>query len=331
MFNQKKFIVSHAPFWHDGSWISERSYHIMLAALPALILGLLQYGMPAVGVVCLSISSAILWELAFNKIAKQPETIGDGNAALIGLLFAMLLPATTPCWLVIVGTMLAVIIGKHIFGGIGNNPFNPVVLAVAMLMVSWGKYFDFDRALVNYDLQFAAVYPLTLLKHATKNVVENPELFNIPDIVASFPAVDLLKGKQVGGIGSTFGLGLIFGGVYLMIRGFIRWEISISFLAGIFLTAMLFHLSDPVRYAGPAFHLLTGYTLIGAFFLATEDSSSPVNFVPMLLYGALGGLMTVLIRNVGSYVDGVVYAILVINLVNPLLDKIRPKAIGKVV
>ena len=116
-----------------------------------------------------------------------------------------------------------------------------------------------------------------------------------------------------------------------MIRGFIRWEISLSFLAGIFVTAFVFHLVDPVRFVGPAFHIFTGYTLIGAFFLITDDSSSPVNFIPMLIYGAVGGVMTVLIRNIGGYIDGVIMTTLLINLINPLLDKIRPKAMGKVV
>ena len=137
-------------------------------------------------------------------------------------------------------------------------------------------------------------------------------------------------GRQVGGLGSTCGLAIAIGGIYLILRGIIRWEISIAFILGVFISAMLFNMSDPVRYAPPAFHLLTGYTLIGAFFLATESSSSPVNFIPMLVYGALGGVMTVLIRNIGAYVDGVIFAILLINLINPLVDKIRPKAIGKV-
>ncbi|MBW1867348.1 MAG: RnfABCDGE type electron transport complex subunit D, partial [Deltaproteobacteria bacterium] len=141
----------------------------------------------------------------------------------------------------------------------------------------------------------------------------------------------LLLGQQTGGIGSSFGLGLILGGIYLVIRGYIRWEISLSFLGGVLITAWLFQLSDPAVYAGPVFHLLTGYTLIGAFFLATENSSSPVNFLPMLIYGAGGGIMTVLIRNIGIYIDGVLLAILLMNLINPMLDKIRPKALGKVV
>jgi electron transport complex protein RnfD len=116
MFDQKKFVVSHAPFLHDESRISERSYNIMLAALPAVLFGLVHYGIPALGVVSLSISSSIIWEFLMNYVTKRPKSIGDGNAALIGLLFAMLLPATSPWWLVLTGTFVSVVIGKQIFG-----------------------------------------------------------------------------------------------------------------------------------------------------------------------------------------------------------------------
>ncbi len=168
-----KFIVSHAPFLHNGSCITERSYHILLAALLAIIPGLLKYGAPAVGVVALSISSAILWELLINKVAKQKITIGDGNAALIGIIFAMLVPATLPWWAVVTGTGLSVILGKQIFGGIGGNPFNPAILGLAILMVSWGSYFDFDTALVDYDFDFKMLYPIAALKHFGVSVVED--------------------------------------------------------------------------------------------------------------------------------------------------------------
>lgn len=326
MYNQKKFIVSHAPFWHDGSWIAKRSYNILLAALPAVILSVYYYGLPALGVVALSVSSAMLWELGFTRISKLPDTIGDGSAAVIGMMFAMLLPPVAPWWLIVVGTFLAVVIGKMIYGGIGGNPFNPAVLAYAIIGVSWWDYLNFDAAIVNYDLGFITMYPLALAKHAGMHT----DLFNVQQIVSSYSLTDLFMGRQVGGIGATFGLGLLLGGVYLIIRGIIRWEISISFLAGVAFTALLFQAADPGRYAGPLFHLLTGYTLLGAFFLATEDSSSPVNFLPMLIYGAAAGMLTVLIRNIGAYPEGVIFAILVVNLINPLLDKIRPKALGKV-
>jgi electron transport complex protein RnfD len=316
---RKKLIVSHAPFYHSGRRITERSYHTMLAALPALLLGFYHYGMPAVSVVCLSISTAIIWELAFNLLTGRTVTIGDGNAALIGLLFAMLVPATLPWWAVVTGTFIAVVIGKQIYGGIGSNAFNPVAVAVAIMMVAWKDLFNFDAMLLNYNLDFTALYPIAAAKHFGTASVE------------SFSHWGLFMGQQIGGIGTAFGLGLLIGGIYLMLRGFIRWEISLSFLAGIYITASLFNLADPSRFAGPTFHLLTGYTLIGAFFLATEDSSSPVNFIPMIIYGGFGGIMTVLIRNIGAWVDGVILAILIINLVHPLLDKIRPPALGKVV
>ncbi len=315
---QKKLIVSHAPFYHSGRRVTERSYHTMLAALPALLLGFYHYGMPAFGVACLAVATAIIWELAINLVTKRSITIGDGNAALLGLLFAMLVPATMPWWAVITGTFIVIVIGKQIFGGIGSNAFHPVALAIAMMMLSWGDLFDFDAALLNYDLEFASMYPLAAAKYLGAESVDTLSL------------TDLLLGKQLGGIGSTFGLGLLIGGIYLMLRGFIRWEIALTFLAGVYLAAFVFNLVDPVRFAPPAFHLLTGYTLIGAIFLATEDSSSPVNFIPMLIYGAVGGIMTVLIRNIGAWVDGVIFAILVINLISPLLDKIRPPALGKV-
>lgn len=313
-----KFIVSHAPFWHDGSKISTRNYNIAFAALPAILLGIIYYGMPAVGVISLSISSAIIWEFVYCRITKLSVTIGDGNAAIIGMIFGMLLPATAPWWFVIIGTFVAVIIGKQIYGGIGANPFNPVVVAIAILMLSWKNVFDFNEALLNYDFDFAMVYPLSALKHFGTSAVN------------SFSVGDLLMGKQSGAIGSTFGLGLIGGGIYLIARGIIRWEISLSFLAGIIITALIFNATDSALYGGPVIHLFTGYTLIGAFFIATEDSSSPVNFIPMLIYGAGAGFLTVLIRNIGFYVDGAIFAILIMNLVNPLIDKIRPKAIGKV-
>ena len=315
---QKKLIVSHAPFFHSGRSLTERSYHTMLAALPALLLGLYHYGMPAVGVVCLSISTAIVWELAINLIMKRTITIGDGNAAWLGMLFGMLIPATMPWWAVISGTFIVIVIGKQIFGGIGSNAFHPVALALAMMMLSWESLLNFDAALLNYDLEFATIYPLAAAKYYGAASAD------------AFSLMDLFMGRQLGGTGATFGLGLLIGGIYLMLRGFIRWEISLTFLAGVYLTASIFNLFNPAQFAPPAFHLLTGYTLIGAFFIATEDSSSPVNFVPMLIYGAAGGIMTVLIRTVGAWVDGVILAILVINLISPLLDKIRPKALGKV-
>ncbi|HDM76843.1 MAG TPA: RnfABCDGE type electron transport complex subunit D [Deltaproteobacteria bacterium] len=316
---RKKLVVAHPPYWHDGSRISTKNYHIMLAALPAILMGISQYGAPALGVLALATSCAMIWELIMNVVMKRGISIGDGSAAVTGLLFGMLLPATAPWWVVVLGTFIAIVIGKQIFGGIGFNPLNPSLLALAMLVISFKGIFDFDEALHNYDLSFAMAYPLAQVKYFGTAAI------------AKFGIGDLFMGKQSGAVGSTFGLGLVAGGVYLMLRGYIRWEISLSFVVGVFITALIFNLANPAKYAGPLFHLFTGYTLIAAFFLLPEDSSSPVNFIPMLIFGACAGLMTVLIRNIGAYIDGIPFSILLMNLANPLLDKIRPKAVGKVV
>lgn len=317
MLNQKLLVSSHAPFYHNGTSIRGRSHNIILASIPALVMGIYKFGAPAIAVVAFSMAWAMIWELLMNKAMKKPISIGDGNAAVIGLMFAMLMPATTPWWAVVTGTFIAVVIGKQIFGGIGCNPLNPAVLAIAFIMLSWKGIVNFDEALVNYEFEFFSLYPLGALKQHGVFYANSYNLY------------DLFMGVQIGGIGSTFGLGLVIGGLYLIVRGHIRWEIPVSFLVGIFFTALIFNLADPSKYAGPMFHIVTGYTLIAAFFLLTEDSSSPVNFTPMILYGVIAGIMTVLIRNIGAYIDGTILAILIVNIANPLIDKIKPRALGK--
>ena len=296
----------------------KRSYLIMGAALLAIIPGLLMFGLPAVGVCALSVASAIFWELTVTTLMKQKSTIGDGNAAMIGLILSMLLPATAPWWMVITGTFVAVIMGKAVFGGIGGNPFCPPAISAAVLTVSWPHLMNFNGMLVDYDMAWSMVDPLINVK------------FFGAEMADYYAPMDLLFGHQAGGIGSVCGAGLIIGGIFLIIRGINRWEICLSFLLGVFASALLFNLSNPDQYAGPIFHLLSGYTLVAAFFLATEDASSPVNPIPMLIYGFGGGVLTVLIRNKGAWVDGALFAVLLMNLANPILDMIRPKALGKV-
>lgn len=313
-----KLTVSHAPFWHDGDSLFQMNLNILLALLPAALFGIVQFGTPALGVVALSISTAMLWELVMNLVAKKPLTVGDLDSAVIGMIFGIMLPATAPWWLIVVGTFTAVVIGKMIFGGIGANPFNPALIGMSFLMLSWQVMFDFDAAYVDYDFAYTALAPLAALKFQGAAAVSD-----------LFPAGSLIMGQQVGAIGSTFGLGIILGGIYLILRGYIRWEISISFILGIIITAFCFNMADPTVYGSPAIHLFSGYTLLGAFFLATENSSSPVNTIPMFIYGFCAGVMIILMRNIGVYEDGTVLAILLLNLVNPLVDAIRPKALGK--
>lgn len=316
MSSHEKHIVSHPPFIRVGNTLFPRHLTIMIAALFALIPGMMEYGAAAVGVVCLAVSSAVFWEFAVGKLSGNELALGDGNSAVVGLIFSMMLPASTPWWAVVTGTGVAIILGKMIFGGTGGNPFNPAAMAVAVLLVSWPHLMNFTGALVNHDTTFYMVEPLWNVKNFKAAMAD------------SYPPMNLLLGKQAGGIGAAVGLGVIIGGVILILKGISRWEISLSFLAGVFIAAWGFHAANPDQYAGPVFHLLTGYTLLAAFFLATEDSSSPVNLLAMVIYGLGGGLLTVLIRNKGVYADGAVFAVLLMNLASPILDKIRPRIIA---
>jgi Na+-translocating ferredoxin:NAD+ oxidoreductase subunit D len=315
--NSTKLTVSHAPFWHDGDSLFQLNLHIMIAALPAIIWGIVQFGPPALGVLALSLSSAMAWDFIMTTVAKKKPSIGNLEAAVIGLLFGMMLPATAPWWLVITGTFVAVIIGQTIFGGSGANPFNPTLIGMGILMISWKTFFDFNAAYVNYNFDYSHLAPLAAIKQFGASAA------------ADFPLSNLIMGQQVGAIGSTFGLGLIIGGIYLILRGYVRWEISLSFIVGIVVTAMCFNMANPDKYAGPMIHLFSGYTLLGAFFLLPENSSSPVNRIPMFIYGFLAAIMIILMRNIGVYSDGTILAILLVNVVNPIIDSIKPKALGR--
>ncbi len=311
MSQRVKLTVSYPPFVHYGKGIADNSYNTIIAASIPTLYGFFIYGLMSVGVVLLAISSAILWEALFCLIAKRENTVKDGNAFLIGLFLSMLLPATAPYWLVITGTFIAIVIGKEIYGGLGSNPFNPVALSYAILFVAWKDFLNFDIMLSNFSFSFNYLNPLIAVKNFGTSALND------------FSLLDMFLGNHTGGIGSSSAILLIISGIYLIVRGHIRWEISLSFILGIVLTAFIFNQVAPDKYASATFNLFSGYTLIAAFFLATENTTSPVNFVAMLIYGFLGGVLTILIRNIGIYVDGSIFAILLINILTPILDRIK--------
>jgi electron transport complex protein RnfD len=312
----KRLIFSPAPHIHSGASISGTMMTFIIALLPALIFGISSYGMHAARVVAVAVGGAMASEWLIQRLFKRPVTVSDGSAALTGLLLALLLPPSVPWWLVLMGSFISILVGKQIFGGTGGNPFNPVLIGWAVMRISWYDYINFDIAMVGYDVPFSIKYPLSVLKWSGAKA-------------AQFPLVDLLMGKQIGGIGSVAVLLLLIGGLFLILRGVISWRIPVFFLIGTALAASLFWLVDSARYADPLFHLLTGNVMMGAFFLATDHSSSPVNGLAMILFGLGCGIFIVLFRVWSVYPDGVVFAILIMNILNPLLDKIRPRVPGK--
>ena len=303
-------VVSFAPHWHSGTSIASSMYTIVLALLPALLYGMYIFGIDGARVVGLSVLTCVVSEYFLQKLFKKPVTITDGSAVVAGLLFGMILPAGSPFWLVLVGGFMTMLVGKHVFGGLGSNPFNCVLVGWAMVKISWKYQMDFNLTSVKSNLDIVTGYPLGILKKAGVAGLDHISL------------MDLFIGREIGGIGSTSALLLILGGLFLIYRGIIPWRIPLAFIVGVFITALIFNLGDGTQYAGPLFNLFTGTTMLGAFFLATDYASSPVNKTSMLIFGFSCGVMTILLRSWSIYEDGTFFAILLMNILTPFLDKI---------
>ncbi len=209
-----------------------------------------------------------------------------------------------------------IIFGKKIYGGLGSYPVHPVLLTVAMLSASWPSRFDYTLSVIGKDWGIKMIEPLRLIK----------TLGNSAEQV--FSPGDLILGNQVAGLGNAMVIWLLIGGIFLLLMKEITWHIPLSFLSGVFIMAIILCLVDSEKFTSAHFHLLSGSTVFAAFFLATEHTTSPVNNIPMLLYGLLGGCLLVIIRSFSVYYDGIAYTILLINLCNPLLDAITPKIQG---
>lgn len=307
-----RLTVSPPPHWRSGRSIQQMMIMHLLALVPALVMGVSMYGLSAASVTGLAGSVAVLTEAACLRLQKRDINVDDFNALYAGVLFAFLLPATASWWLVSIGAMLTIVLGRTVFGGFGCNPVCAPLVAWAFCRLSWPSAVDIDFNLS----QFLLNYPPDQLKH-----------FGVESL-GQFQAWDMFLGHQLGGLGSSQILGLLIGGVFLAATGWIASFITISFLVGVFLLSGLFWMIDPGAYASPVFHLLAGNAVFGAFFLATDTASSPVGRIPQILFGLLAGAMVIVIRTYGVYADGVPFAIMLANLLCPLLDRVRPKPFG---
>jgi electron transport complex protein RnfD len=297
-----------------GSLTIEGMMGSMIAALvPAAAVGVYLFGLRALVVILLSVATAVAVEAAAERLFHRALCIRDLHAALIGLLVAMILPPTAPWWLVVVGAGTAVILGKMVFGGLGTYPFHPALVAWVVVTLSWPERM---AAFVAPHTLEPALTPLMAFK-------EDPALFY------SYETWALFLGAQAGPIGTGCGLALTLGGLFLIIRGIIRWHIPVAFLLGVAAVAGVMHLLNADLYPPVSFHLVAGGVLLGAFFLAPEPVTSPVTPQGMVAFGILAGLITMVIRMWGADPDGTFYGILVMNAAAPLLNRLRPRAYGR--
>ena len=302
---QNRLIVSVSPHLHKDESVSKTMWLVSLSLIPAGVAGVFIFGLSALRVIILGIISALISEGFLQLLAKRKVTILDGSAFLTGLLLAYNLPPGVPFWLPVVGSFFAIAIGKQIFGGLGQNIFNPALVGRVFLMASWPKYMTSFTAPQNYDTVTSAT-PLALLKEG--------ELFE------HISYLDLFLGKRGGCIGEVCILALLLGAIFLLWKGYISWHIPITYIATMGLLTYIF--GPKGLFSGDwLFHILTGGLILGACFMATDYVTSPLTRRGQIFFGLGCGLITAIIRLWGGYPEGVSYAILMMNAATPIIDR----------
>ena len=290
-------IVSSSPHLHSANKVSTAMRDVCIALLPALVGAVYFFGMAAATVILTCVITALLSEVIAQKIMHREVTISDGSAVITGLLLAFCLPSTIPLWIAAIGSAVAIIIGKQFFGGLGCNIFNPALIGRAFLVASW------PVAMTTWVTPLDGVTTATPLGILKEGLSEQ-----LPSLG------QLFMGNVAGCLGETSALALIVGGLYLLYKGHIDWRIPFSYLGTVFVVTA-------VVGADPFFHLLSGGLMLGAFFMATDWVTSPITKKGRLIFGIGCGLLTVIIRLMGGYPEGVCYSILLMNLATPLIDR----------
>lgn len=324
-----KLIVSLSPHVHSGDNVQKNMYGVIIALIPALLVSFYMFGLGAVIVTLTSVVACMFFEWAITKfiLKRSRNTILDGSAALTGLLLAFNLPSNLPLWIIIIGALVAIGIGKMTFGGLGCNPFNPALVGRVFLLISFPVQmtsWPLTSQWTSYTDAATGATPLALMKQAVHGDTE--ALSQLPSVL------DLFLGNNPGCVGEISAVALLLGLVYMLWKKIITWHIPVSILLTVFVFASILNLVDPVKYAGGLTHLFTGGLMLGAIFMATDYVTSPMNHKGMLIYGVAIGFLTVVIRTFGAYPEGMSFAILIMNAFTPLINTYcKPKRFGEVV
>lgn len=322
----ERLIVSPSPHIHSGDSIERNMYAVILALLPAVAVSLVQFGLGALVVLAVSIGVCALTEWAIVKYLFKGEfSLSDGSAVLTGLLLAMNLPSNLPFWIVAIGAIVAIGVGKMSFGGLGGNIFNPALVGRVFLLIAYPAQMTLwpeVGQLSSYTDATTGATPLGIMS-AVMHQAPGASLDQLPS------TMDLFLGINGGSLGEVSAVALLLGLIYLLYKRVITWHIPVSVLGSAFLFGGLMYLISPDVYPTPWFHLLTGGLMLGAIFMATDYVTSPMSHRGQLLYGALIGLLTIIIRLWGAYPEGMSFAILIMNAFTPLINTyLRPKHFG---
>ena len=346
------FRIASSPYTHNQRQTSRIMMLVTLAAVPGIAVQTFFFGYGTLIQVLLAIASALLAEALVLRLRKMSvkAIIRDNSALLTGLLLGISIPPLAPWWLVVLGTVFAIIIAKQLYGGLGHNPFNPAMIGYVVLLIS------FPVQMTNWlpPQQIAATVPglvdalqvifhgvtvngdtMTQLRIGIDGVSQATPLDTFKTgLHAGHPAVELLQQPIYGGALAGLGwqwvnLAYLAGGLFLLWRGTIRWHIPVSFIATLMICATLGWWLAPEKFLSPLLHLLSGATMLGAFFILTDPVTASTTNKGRLVFGALAGLLVWLIRSFGGYPDGVAFAVLLANITVPLIDYYtRPRVYG---
>lgn len=316
---ESKLIISPSPHIHGDDTIQKNMYGVLIALIPALLVSLYYFGLGALVVTVVSVASCMLIEYLIQKfLFKKEPTLWDGSAVITGLLLAFNLPSNLPFWIVIIGALAAIGIGKMPFGGLGKNIFNPALVGRVFLLIS------FPAQMTTWPV------PEPLSMHYTDGQTGATVLSMLHGGQTNIPSyLDMVLGNMGGSLGEVSAVALLLGLAFMLVRKIITWHIPVAVIGTVAVFTGIMYAVDPSTYANPLVHILSGGLLLGAIFMATDYVTSPMSKMGMLVYGVGIGVITTLIRLFGSYPEGVSFAILIMNALTPLINNyIKPKRFG---
>jgi electron transport complex protein RnfD len=308
-------------------------YGVIIALIPALLASFWFFGLGSAIVCGCSVVACMLFEWLISKfLLQRTPTLSDGSAIVTGLLLGMNLPSNFPIWMIVIGALVAIGIGKMTFGGLGQNPFNPALVGRCFLLVSFPvamTSWPVQNQLTAYTDAVTGATPLAIMKEAIKSG-DASLLQQLPSGVDMLLGVTQTNNMGAGTIGEICAAAILLGMLYMLWKKIITWHIPVSIIATVFCVSGLLHLHNPV-YADPVQVILSGGLMLGAVFMATDYVTSPMCGRGQLIYGVSIGLLTVIIRNWGAYPEGMSFAILIMNAFTPLINYyVKPKRFGEI-
>lgn len=316
-------IVAPSPHLHGDFSTPRIMRDVVIALVPAFAFSVFIYGLSAVWVTGIAIFSCMLFEWLIERfMLRRASTLGDWSAVVTGTLLAFNLPATISPWLIILGSLIAIGVGKMSFGGLGRNLFNPALVGRVFLLISFPVQMTLFPDTVGVDAITGAT-PLAFVKEALKTGTP------VTEIMPNIDLGGMLLGFKDGSMGEIGALALLIGGIYLLIRKVITWRIPVFILGSMGVFAAILWLVNPEQYMNPLFHLFAGGAMLGAIYMATDYVTSPMSKAGQVIYAIGIGVITILIRVWGAYPEGISFAILIMNATVPLINMyVKPSRFG---